>query len=201
MQIWKWHPGHTKSPIGLDSGQVNLCVWWYILCPFQELLFWTPRGYWRLDMDKGDEWSCKIWHIEKRNSSSSSNWETELSFYQTLRRVVLTCRCNPSRLFWVFIQRRSIKHNIRSTEKNCSDLEESYKDNARCSSMKNQDTLWNACRAGKSTSSGQIIFNISLVEGVLYTDANDLSVLESERREILRQTKRLVQKRFLEKRK
>ena len=41
--------------------------------------------------------------------------------------------------------------------------------------MKDQDSLWNACRASQSSFSGQDILGISLGdEGVLYTDANDL---------------------------
>ena len=77
-----------------------------------------------------------------------------------LQRVVLTCRCDPSRLFWVIIQRRCIEHKVRSEEEDCSDLEKSYKDNARCSSMKYQDTLWNTCRTSQSSSSGESISGI-----------------------------------------
>ena len=68
--------------------------------------------------------------------------------------------------------------------------------------MKNQDPLWNACRANQSSFSGERISGISLGdEGVLYTEANDLPAFERERSETLCQTIRLAQKRLLEERK
>ena len=67
--------------------------------------------------------------------------------------------------------------------------------------MKDQDPLWNACRASQSSFSGQSILGISLGdEGVLYTDATDLRALGRGRGKQLCHIVGLAQKMFLEER-
>lgn len=84
-----------------------------------------------------------------------------LGFYRYLEEIVLTCRRDPSGLSWVIIKGGCIDQNIRSKEENCSDLEEPHEYNACCSSMKDQESFWNVCRAIQSSSSGEILLDIS----------------------------------------
>ena len=96
-------------------------------------------------MDIGHKWSSIICYVKQRNSSSSSNWEFALGFHQDPFRMVLTCRCDPSRLFWVIIERGCIKQSIGSEEKNRGHFEKAHEYDAWRSSMIDQEALWDAC--------------------------------------------------------
>ena len=59
-------------------------------------------------------------------------------------RIGLTCGGNPSRLIWVIIKRRCVNENIRGEKENRREFEEPHEYNARCSSMKDQEPLWDS---------------------------------------------------------
>ena len=78
-----------------------------------------------------------------------------LGLYQNLKKLLLTCRCDPIGLFWVIIECRCIDQNIRSKEENCSDFEKPHKYYTRCSSMIDQEPLRNFCRICQFFPSGR----------------------------------------------